>query len=264
MNIQRFQCALAMIDALGFKQKLDGVSRLDEFSRFLRVVEDLKRTFDSRPSDDVNDLLRRPDERVFLFSDTLLYTQGYATDVLPADALVSAATFVLRAIGQGLESGFLLRGSIACGEILTCDDPEAIAGPVINECALHYEIGNWVGCHLAPSAVEVMNNAPADRKERVDRRFRPLQMPVITKSGIAVESTQYALPWLDFQATIVAEHARYLFDGEMKSRVMAAIERGSNPREAARQYFLELLDEYATHNPNAWSKVEATKRAQGL
>ena len=251
-------CAFVMLDVLGFKAKLNGPGRADEFRRFVAVVEELKSAFDSRPSGDINDLLRRPDERALLYSDTLIYWQDIGPEIPAPDALVSAAAFTMRTICAGLENGFLLRGAIAVGELLTCEVPEAIGGPVVNECALHYELGNWCGCHLAPSAATVLESTPSHRQHRTGPRFVRCRMPIVSKTGATLFSEQWVVRWLDYQAESLPQHAQYLFDGPLKEGILSARLAGQDERSAVRRYFVEFMRRYAEANPAAREKISAT------
>jgi hypothetical protein len=257
-GIRERNCAFVMLDVLGFKNKLNGPSRVEEFQRFVEVVEQLKRAFDSKATGDIGDLLKRRDERALLYSDTLIYWQDLASDMTAPDTLVSAAAFAMRTICAGLESGFMLRGAIAFGELLTCDNPEALGGPVVNECAQHYELGNWCGCHLTPSAVKVLDSTPAERKARTGPRFAKYRMPVVTKTNEIFFSEQWAVRWLDYQAEMLPRHAQYLFEGELKFRIHKARERREDERRAVKEYFVGFLKRYEQANPVAKGKVAAT------
>lgn len=255
------ECAFVMLDVLGFKAKLNSPNRIQEFQRFASVAEQLQTAFDCRPSGDVNDLLRRPDERALLYSDTLIYWQDAGGELTAPDALVSASAFAMRTICAGLETGFLLRGAIASGQLLTYDVPEAIGGPVVNECAQHYELGNWCGCHLTPSACAVLASTPGNRQHRTGPRFARYRMPFVSKTGEVLMSEQWAVRWLDYQAEMLPKNAQYLFDGELKSRILGAREASQDEQLVVRQYFANLLRRYALENPIARGKVSSTLTA---
>lgn len=253
-----FQCAFTMLDVLGFKNKLNSPDRARIFGDFIDITKDMYRTFDSKPSGDVLDLLRSGDEKVLLYSDTLIYFKAISSTTLPCDALVSAATFATRVISGCLEKQLLTRGTIAVGEIFYNKEPEVIAGPVVNEAAQHYEIGDWIGCHLAPSAVTVLDSVPDDRKPRTLSRFTEYSMPVVTKSGEVVRSRQWGLRWLEYQCEHMAEYSQYLYDGDLKSTIIAAKAAGTTEADATLQYYLNLLKKYSVGNPQAKAKVENT------
>ncbi len=256
-GFRRRNCALVMLDVLGFKHKLDGPDRVAEFERFVAIVEEVLGAFDSKftPPNPMVGLLRSSDERALLGSDTLVYWQDVSDEVPPCDALVSAATFAIRAIGRGLENGFLLRGAMAVGELLTYDSPEAIAGPVVNECAQEYEAGNWCGCHLTPSASAVLKSTPIDRQHRTVPRFKRFKMP---RKNEALSSEQWVLSWVDYLAQILPQYAPYLLDSDLKARILNSREAGQDEQVAIRQFFLERLRLYGDANPIARAKIEAT------
>jgi hypothetical protein len=250
-------CALSMLDVLGFKHKLDGPDRIAEFERFVAIVEEVRGAFDSNftPPNPLVGLLRSSDERALLWSDTLIYWKDIGQETTDADALVSAATFAIRVIGRGLENGFLLRGAMSVGELLTYDNPEAIAGPVVNECAQQYEAVDWYGCHLAPSACAVLDSTPADQQGRTGPRFKKYRLP--RKGGIP-PAEEWAVCWLDYLARILPQYATAVPDGALKSRILDAREAARDEHLAVRQFFIEQMRQYANENPAARGKVEAT------
>jgi len=268
------RCAIAMLDVLGFKHKLNGPNRVAEFERFVGVVEEVRGAFDPNcaPPTPLVGLLRNSAERALLWSDTLVYWQDISDEVPAHDALVSAATFAIRAIGRGLENGFLLRGAIAVGELLTYDSPEAIAGPVVNECAQQYEAVDWCGCHLASSACSVLESTPASQQSRTGLRFKKYRLPRKRTTACCTNilaglmppclrsapAEEWAVCWLDYLAGILPQYAMAMADGGLKARILNSREGGGDEQLAVRQFFIERLQQYADENPVAQGKVRAT------
>jgi len=264
MKIIETECALAMVDVLGFKAKMDAPDKHATFETFLRIVNELHNVFGYEPTGDAWDLLRRGDVRVFLYSDTLVFFQVISDEVPACDALVTAGTFAARAITEGLDNGLLLRGSLSVGNLLFSSKPSAIAGPVINECAMHYELGQWVNCHLTPSAVAVMQNAPPDRLERMKSRFAEYDMPIMSETGAVLSSRQIATRWLPFLAEILPDHFGALYDSPLRTQ-METYKMSNKPMsDAVIEYFRNRLTDYALKNPVAMNKVEATLKTFGI
>jgi hypothetical protein len=253
---------LAILDALGFKARLNAPNRVTDLQTFLGIVEQSVRLYDRQASGDGYDLLRDPGQRLLLFSDTLVFYQETSATIPIYDAIVTAAAFAIFVLTNGLEQGFLLRGAISCGELLVCDRPEAVAGPVVNECAQHYELADWAGCHLTPSAEAVVDQAPSNRAARIARFFTPGIVPI--RQASLLSKPRLVIPWAQYQMNNLPDMLDALEDCPLKRRLLAAREREGNLSQATGAYFRELLEAYARDNAQAVQKVQNTLQANGL
>jgi hypothetical protein len=253
--IESINCAFAMMDVMGYKAKLNGSDRTAEFARFLELREETDSVFGANFTGGIEDFLKIPGQHFLLYSDTLIFYQPKSNEILPCDALVSASVFSMRVIAAGLERGFLLRGAIAYGELLRSGD--SIAGPVVNECAEHYEATQWAGCHICPSGADVLDNAPKSKKERVGKYFEEIDVPFRTKTGLIVPSKRWAVNWIMCQSRILPPKVDSIIGDELKQKMREYGAKG-NMSDGVIAYFAGLLHKYAKANPEADEKVRLT------
>jgi hypothetical protein len=216
--------------------------------------------FGGKMTGSFNDLLRTRRAHLLLYSDTLVYWREVADGGGEEEALVDAVVVAIRVICSGLAAGFMLRGAISFGELLTCESPEALAGPVVNECAEHYELGDWCGCHLAPSAAKLVDGHAATRDDKLLERVAKIRVPLKSKAFGDCD-VRWAVSWLDYQSNESPKYVKSQKDRDLKKRIEGAGSNIDAQKRAVKEHFVELLNEYARSNPIAKTKVDLTIRA---
>jgi len=259
------QYVVVMLDVLGFKVKMRSDTAPETFRAFVEEVVGAKQVFDCETEcAPVQALVRETNERVHLWSDTLVFLKGPLT---PADgrALSSAAAFATNCITSGLPQGLLMRGAIAVGSVFQDQTVHAVAGPAIVECAEHYEALDWVGCHLCPSAERFLAEMNDGDRNRTNTWLNRGKVPWKGKTGLTIAGTAMHVAWLDAAVREITGNPRAQEDTYLSTRLAKCRADPVCLDAVAREYYRDLLDAYAEKNPQSdvRTKVQNTLEFMG-
>lgn len=173
--------AICILDALGTKgiwKKKNPENVIENWEKFVNIV-------DTGIKKDKNF-----ETNFYAFSDTIIIT---VSGNLPIEKVLNRlSVIVLSSITFGLPYGIFLRGCISIGDFY--ESEKMILGPAIDEASQHYEIANWLGVHLTPSAFSVVDRLISS-DDALKHRFALYSVPV--KIGQSIETYALALSNVD-------------------------------------------------------------------
>lgn len=93
------------------------------------------------------------------FSDTIIIS-GEEDDIIIL--LLESGRLLKALIAVGLHMDFYLRGCFSVGKFYSSEN--ILIGPAVDEAAIYFEQGNWIGVFAAPSAFGVLERLSNDKK----------------------------------------------------------------------------------------------------
>lgn len=182
--------AICILDALGTKgvwKQRNPESVIENWENYVNAVErNLKIS-----NNQIN-------YNIYAFSDTLIIT---CSGNLPIEKiLLDLGINITVAISYGLPYGIFLRGCISIGDFY--ESQKMILGPAIDEAAQYYEIANWIGVHLAPSAFSAMDRLIPITDNLLVNHYKLYPTPL--KNGGILNTYVIALGNLDLKSVFDA------------------------------------------------------------
>lgn len=161
------------------------------------------------------------------FSDTIIIT---VTGSDPNDILLTAGSEISSFVLFALSRRIFFRGCLSFGRIFVGD--QIIIGPAIDEAAEYYELADWIGVLLTPSAIKIIKK-PSFQKlikfKKNEDYFVKYNIPLKTK----IQRNGYALNIKrDYELLhlVTMIHLRKTLPKQPETLLKREIEKISDPR----------------------------------
>lgn len=148
--------AIALVDVLGFKNAIKGsraretLKLWEHFQEHIRAAGSTMHNYWKEDWAAPGDQSTPPETSGLIFSDTLALTLVHKSG--KQDPIVLLGQSLVHPVAEAIAMGLLVRGAIGYGEFGS--NGQTLIGAGVAEVADWYEASDWVGIHLAPSAVE--------------------------------------------------------------------------------------------------------------
>ena len=175
---------ITFLDILGWK----GIYNRDENP--IAKLKELYQDINLKMADENRRRGRRMTYGARSVSDTIiLFTrlEEEASEEDVSNALLDQGKVCATGIVQSIVSGIPLRGATAYGNFEFDDKKNIYVGKTVDEAAMWYETGDWIGVHLTPSAMFAIE--PED--------LSPSWMPYFLPTTQKVRLETLCVNWLD-------------------------------------------------------------------
>lgn len=212
---------VAILDALGTRGIWKRRSPSMTINKWDEFVTNYKKTLSKKRKRKTHDI------SFHAFSDTVIIT---VSDSKPNDILLTAGIEISSFVLFALSRRIFFRGCLSFGRIFVGD--QIVIGPAIDEAAQFYELADWIGVSLTPSAIEIIKKPSFQKLIKVKENkdyFVKYDIPWKTK----VQRNGYALNIKrDYELLhfVTMLRLRKILPKQPETLLKREIEKISNPR----------------------------------
>lgn len=180
-NVKKKYGVVAVLDALGTKGIWRGRSSNTIINKWDTLITSYKKSISKKSR------RKSCDISFHAFSDTVIIT---FTGSDPNNILITAGSEISSFVLFALSRRIFFRGCLSYGKIFVGD--QIIIGSAIDEAAQYYELSNWIGVFLTPSAIDVIRKPSFQKLIKLKQNedyFVKYDIPLKTK----IKRNGYAL-----------------------------------------------------------------------